>query len=378
MVASSSRAVEDAERPGEPPRRLTHMTPRHFLTSLDFESAELTALARLALEFKERSRALRGGRIPGAPDLDGRVLGLLFFNPSVRTRVSCESAMARLGGSATALAAGSDTWRFEERPGVVMDGDTQEHVAELAPVLSSMCDVVGIRKAELMTAGGAAASTSASYAELARDEFLHAFARHSSAPVLNLESNAFHPCQGLADMATLRELLGEPARKRYVLSWAWHPKALPVATPHSQLLAAADSGMHVTVLRPEGYGLAPEVMSAARERAEALGGSLEETSDVEAAYRGAHIVCAKSWGRLDAYGEAPEVARPSTELRAEWIVDEDKLARTDGARFMHCLPVRRNVIVSDGVLDSPRSAVVQQAENRLWSAAALLADRLGT
>ncbi len=353
------------------------MTLRHFLSSLDFDSAELDALARLALEFKHRSRARRGGRIPSAPDLDGRVLGLLFFNPSVRTRVSCESAMARLGGSATALAAGSDTWRFEERPGVVMDGDTQEHVAELAPVLSSMCDAVGIRKAELMTAGGAAAATRARSVARARDTFLHAFARHSSAPVLNLESNAFHPCQGLADMATLRELLGEPAGKRYVLSWAWHPKALPVATPHSQLLAAADSGMHITVVRPEGYDLAPGVLSAARERTEALGGSLEETSDLEAGYSGAHIVCAKSWGRLDAYGRPAEEARPSQDLRARWIVDEDKLARTDGARFMHCLPVRRNVIVSDGVLDSPRSAVVQQAENRLWSAAALLADRLG-
>lgn len=349
--------------------------PRHFLSTLDHESSELARLARVALDLKRRGRG--GGRLLGAPDLAGRVLGLLFFNPSVRTRVSCESAMARLGGSSTSLAAGADTWRFEDRPGAVMDGDTQEHVAELAPVLASMCDAVGIRKVELATVGGAGRGTGESYAELARDGFLHAFARHSSVPVLNLESNSSHPCQGLADMATLVELLVDPVGERYVLSWAWHPKALPVATPHSQLLAAADSGMRITLAAPEGYGLAPEVVRAARERAEAAGGGLEETQDPRAACEGARIVCAKSWGRLDAYGLPAEEARPAEELREDWIIDEARLARGKDARFMHCLPLRRNVIATDEVLDSPRSAVVQQAENRLWSAAALLADRLG-
>ena len=354
------------------------MAARHFLSTLDHDSSELAELAALALDFKRRSLAAAGGRIPDAPDLAGRVLGLLFFNPSVRTRVSCESAMARLGGSSTTLSAGSDTWRFESRPGEVMDGDTQEHVAELAPVLASMCDAIGIRKAELMTAGAAATSTRASYDELARDEFLHAFAERSDVPVINLESNAFHPCQGLADMATLRELLGAPAGKRYVLTWAWHPKALPVATPHSQLLAAADSGMHVTIVRPPGYELAPEVVNAARERAEAGGGSLVESQDPLHGLDGAQVVCAKSWGRLGAYGAPAEEARPAAELRESWIVDEARMARTNAARFLHCLPVRRNVIVTDGVLDSPMSAVTQQAENRLWAAAALLADRLGS
>ncbi len=351
------------------------MAVRHFLSSLDFESAELAALVESALTLKHAGRG-RGGLISGAPDLAGRVLALLFFNPSLRTRVSCESAMARMGGSTCQLSPGRDTWRFEDRPGVVMDGDTQEHVAELAPVLASMCDAVGIRKAELLTQDRAS-SASASYADLARDEFLQAFARHSEVPVINLESNSCHPCQGLADMLTLRELLEEPAGEPFVLSWAWHPKALPVATPHSQLLAAADSGMRIPVLAPEGYGLAPDVVRQARERAEALGGSLVETQNPEAALKGARIVCAKSWGRLDAYGQSPEEARPADRLRGAWIIDEAKMARTDGARFMHCLPVRRGVVATSGVLDSPLSAVVQQAENRLWSTTALLADRLG-
>jgi ornithine carbamoyltransferase len=146
-----------------------------------------------------------------------------------------------------------------------------------------------------------------------------------------------------------------------------------VATPHSQLLAAADLGMHVTLLRPEGWGLEPEVMRAARERAESLGGTVVESDDIAATYRGAHVVCAKAWGSLDYYGRFDAEARAKAPLRADWIVDEDKLARTDDAFFLHCLPVRRNVVVSDGVLDSARSAVVDEAENRVWTAAAVFA-----
>lgn len=349
------------------------MELRHFLSSLDWSSDELRDLAATALRYKAGGR----GRIQDAPDLAGQMLGLLFFNPSVRTRVSCEAAMAKLGGSAAALAAGSDTWNFEERDGVVMDGATQEHVRELAPVLSGLCDAVGIRRAEKMSGGASAEAAGAPWEELRKDRFLHAFARRATVPVVNLESNAFHPCQGLADMATLLELCGEPRAKRYVLTWAWHPKALPVATPHSQLLAAADLGMRVTVLRPEGYDLCPEIMGAARERAEAAGGGVDVTSDRSAALSGAEIVCAKSWGRLDAYGRAPEQARPEDGLREEWIVDGDAMARTADAHFMHCLPIRRNVIATDEVLDSERCAVAQQATNRLWSAAAILARLLG-
>ncbi|MFT7667985.1 MAG: N-acetylornithine carbamoyltransferase [Planctomycetota bacterium] len=347
------------------------MNPRHFLGTLDWSSEELQDLVRLALKFKSEGR----GRIQSAPDLAGQMLGLLFFNPSVRTRVSCEAAMAKLGGSSTALAAGSDTWRFEERDGVVMDQNTQEHVRELAPVLSGLCDAVGMRKAEMMSGGDA---QGASWEKLSQDTFLHAFARHSRVPVINLESNAFHPCQGLADMVTMNELLGgKPQAEHYVLTWAWHPKALPVATPHSQLLAAADSGMKITVLRPEGYNLCPKVVAAARDRAESAGGSYAETSNPAAALPGARIVCAKSWGQLGAYGSSVEEARPSDSLRQEWIVNDDKMAMTNGAHFMHCLPIRRNVIATDSVLDSPKCVVAQQASNRLWSMTAILARLLG-
>ena len=134
--------------------------------------------------------------------------------------------------------------------------------------------------------------------------------------------------------------------------------------------------MDVTILRPEGWGLDPAVVQRTRERAEALGGSLQETDDVEAAYDGAQVVCAKAWGSLDFYGRFADEPAAKADKRADWIVDQEKMARTDNAFFMHCLPVRRNIVVSDGVLDSNRSAVIDEAENRLWTAAAVLTTML--
>ncbi|HJP03347.1 MAG TPA: N-acetylornithine carbamoyltransferase [Planctomycetota bacterium] len=341
---------------------------RHFLSTLDFSVEEVLYLVRRALDLKAEGR---GGACPRL--LEGRVGALLFFNPSVRTRVSCESAMTRLGGAAITINPGKDTWNFEVGEGVVMDGNTQEHVRELAPVLSRMCHFIGVRKSELITVGSARAEASADYEELARDPFLHALAKYGEVPVVNLESNRFHPLQGLADMATISERIPEPRGKKYVLTWTWHPKSLPVATPHSQMLAAADLGMDVTVLRPNGWELEGEVMEAARERARACGGEVRETDDAEAAFEGAHVVCAKAWGSLNYYGRFDREAQDKAGLRADWTVDEARMDRTADAFFMHCLPVRRNIVVSDGVLDSERSAVIDEAENRLWTAAALFA-----
>jgi N-acetylornithine carbamoyltransferase len=338
------------------------LSGRDLLSSLDLAPAEVLALLAFA-------RDIKAGRV--RPALAGKVASLVFFNPSVRTRVSCEAALARFGGTGITLNAGKDTWNFECGEGVVMDQGTQEHVRELAPVLSRMGHFVGIRKSDLITVGLDRSAVTQSYAELAGDEFLHRFAEFASVPVINLESNRWHPLQGLADALTLQERLGEPRGKKYVLTWTWHPKSLPVATPHSQLLAAADLGMRVTLLRPEGFGLEPAVVRAARERAEAQGGSLTETDDVAEALRGAHVVCAKEWGSLDYYGRFDEEKRVKEPLRARWIVDAPKMHDTDDALFLHCLPVRRNVVVSDAVLDSSRSAVIDEAENRLWTAAAV-------
>ncbi len=338
---------------------------RGFLTTLDYSPEEIRGLI-------DRAIALKGGR-EQAP-LAGKIAALLFFNASVRTRLSCESALGRFGGTGITINPGKDTWNFECGEGVVMDGNTQEHVRELGPVLSGICHLIGIRKSELITVGSAQAEPTGSYEELKKDEFIHQLAKYASVPLVNLESNRWHPTQGLADSQTMVERLGEPEGKKYVLTWAWHPKSLPVATPHSQLLSAANLGMNVTLLRPEGWGLEPEVVTKARERAESLGGSLTETDDIDAAYDGAHVVCAKGWGSLDFYGRFEEEPAAKALLRERWIVDEEKMARTARGIFLHCLPVRRNVIVTDGVLDSPLSAVNQEAENRLWSLAAVFGE----
>lgn len=339
-----------------------------FFTTLDFSPGEIRALLDYAL-------AIKAGK--AAPALERRVASLLFFNPSVRTRISCESAMARFGGQAIAVNPGKDTWNFECGEGVVMDANTQEHVRELAPVLSGMCHLVGIRKSELITVGSEKANVTGDYKTLAQDEFLNRFAEFASVPVVNLESNRWHPMQSLADSATMLERFGDPRGKRYVLTWSWHPKSLPVATPHSQLMSAVNLGMDVTVLRPEGYGLDSEVMSQAKARVESLGGSLRETEDVEGAYQGAHVVCAKAWGSLDYYGRFEEEAAAKAHLRSRWIVDGEKMGRTDDGMFLHCLPVRRNIVVTDEVLNGRHSGVVNEAENRLWTAAAVMGALAG-
>jgi len=341
---------------------------RHFLSLRETTQDDLAALTDLAVRLKRGESSAR---------LTGRVLGLLFFNPSVRTRTSFEAAMARFGGSSIALAAGRDTWNFEHRDGIPMDGTTQEHVRELAPVLSRYCDAIGIRRADLVTTAATTADVSGAWEEVRRDPFLRAFARHATVPVINLESNFDHPCQGLADRMTLKERFADPRGVKVALTWAWHPKSLPTATPHSQLEAAASLGMDVTLLYPEGWELDPEVVAAARGRAEGAGGRLRIEHDPREGLRGAKAVIAKEWGSLGFWGRPEEEKRAKEPLRPDWTVTRERMARTDGAVFLHCLPVRRNVVVEDAVLDSPSSIVVDQAENRLWAQAALLVALLG-
>ena len=190
-----------------------------------------------------------------------------------------------------------------------------------------------------------------------------------------MESALWHPCQALADWATL-DGLGIPRRARLVLSWAWHPRALPHAVPNSTLAMAAQRGMDVCLLRPEGYDLEPERLAEAERLAAASGGRVSVTSDRDEALRGARVLYAKSWGSLASWGDAAAESARRAGLR-EWCVTNEWLRATEEARFLHCLPVRRNVVVADEVLDGPASAVIDQAENRLHAQTALLEAILG-
>jgi N-acetylornithine carbamoyltransferase len=270
-----------------------------------------------------------------------------------------------LGGNAVVLEPGGTSWTLEHREGVVMDGDKTEHVAEFVRVLGRYCTAIGVRTFAAMK----------DWTEERTDPVLNAFARHSPVSIVNLESAMHHPCQSTADMMTIREKLGE-GRKRVVLSWAWHPKPLPMAVPNSFALAAAQMGHDLVIAHPEGYELDDELVASIKQKAQAAGGSVEVSNDVDSTFNGAEVIYAKSWGAKQFYGAPEQDIAHRAQYRSKWIVDEAKMARTNQAIFMHCLPVRRNVIVTDGVIDSPASVVIDEAENRLHVQKAILLNLL--
>ena len=318
---------------------------KRFLDLADFDRDEIVALLELARRLE---------RNPEPHALAGKILGLIFFNPSLRTLASFQSGMARLGGSSFVITPGQGTWHLETRLGAVMNGAAAEHVREGIPVLASYCDALGIR-------------AFADFKDLKSDLNETAYKAMSELvdkPLVNLESAVNHPCQALADWKTMDDL-GVSRGGRFVLSWVYHPRALPLAVPAAAVQMAAMRGMEVVVLRPEGFALPPEIMDKARRAAALSGGSVSETSDRAEALTGAHIIYAKEWGATACYGDAEGDARLRAKL-TDWCVRNDWFARTaDSCRLMHCLPVRRNTAVADEVLDSPRSAVQREAYNRL-------------
>jgi N-acetylornithine carbamoyltransferase len=332
--------------------------PKDFLSTGDCTRDELESLIESALRFKRNDEREK--------PLAGRSIALVFFNPSLRTRASMQVGIYELGGNAVVLEPGGTSWTLEHRDGVVMDGDKTEHVAEFVRVLGRYCAGIGVRTFAAMK----------DWEEERRDPVLKAFAKYADVPVINLESAMHHPCQALADMMTVREKLGAE-RKRVLLTWAWHPKPLPMAVPNSFALAAAQMGHELTIAHPQGYELDEELMSDIAHHAESAGGSLSVTNDVNEAFDGAEVVYAKSWGSHRFYGAPDKDIEERAAHRLSWIVDEGKMARTREGIFMHCLPVRRNVIVADGVIDSPSSVVIDEAENRLHAQKAIMARLLG-
>ena len=267
-----------------------------------------------------------------------------------------------LGGNPVILEPGGTYWTIEHRDGVVMDGDKTEHIAEFVRVLERYVAAIGVRTFAALQDWPAERT----------DPILNAFARYASVPVINLESAMHHPCQSLADMLTIREKLGEK-KKKVLLTWAFHPKPLPMAVPNSFALAAAQFGHDLIISHPQEYELDDELLQEIATQANANGGSVEFTNDVNEAFEGAEVVYAKSWGSKNFYGDSQKDVDYRQQFRADWIVNEEKMERTKNAIFMHCLPVRRNVIVTDAVIDSPNSVVVDEAENRLHAQKAILA-----
>jgi len=324
----------------------------------DFGPEEIAGLLDLAnrLDAHPEPEALRG-----------KVLSLLFLSPSLRTLASFQAAMTRLGGGSFVISPDMSIHGLETRPGIVMDGAAAEHIREAVPVIASYGDAIGIR---------AFAERKNLDHDMAEVDF-RSLTDLIDTPYINMESAMNHPCQNLADWKTLDDL-GIPANGgRFVLSWAYHPKALPLAVPASTLYMAAARGMDVTVLRPEGFALPDALMKKAGRAAEASGGSIRETDDRTDAMEDAHVIYAKSWSSTMHYGDRLADEKLRNQL-IDWCVDEPWFdnARED-CRFMHCLPVRRGVVVSEPVLDGPRSVVIPEARNRMLAQMAVLHQMLG-
>lgn len=268
-----------------------------------------------------------------------KTIMLIFFNSSLRTRLSSQKAALNLGMDPIVLNIGAESWKLETRMGVVMDSDKSEHLREAIPVIGSYCDIIGVRSFAGLT------DRDFDYSET----ILNQFVEYSGRPVISLESATVHPCQAFADLITIEEYRRKP-RPKVVLTWAPHPKALPQAVPNSfaEWMNAADVDFVIT--HPEGYELDPRFVGNARVE-----------YDQMKALEGADFVYAKNWSSLSEYGKVLSMDR-------SWTVDAAHMAVTDGAFFMHCLPVRRNMIVSDEVIDSPRSIVIPEAANRVVSA----------
>ena len=280
----------------------------------------------------------------GRPQLGrGKVLGLIFFNSSLRTRLSTQRAALNLGLDVIVMNVGSDAWKLEFADGTVMDGDTAEHVRDAVAVMGQYCDLLGVR-----TFAGLQ-DKAADYAE----QVLQAFIDHAGVPIISLESATRHPLQSLADWITI-EAYKPVERPKVVLTWAPHPRALPQAVANSFVEWMRHAEVDLVITHPEGYELSPQFVH-----------DTPVEYDPVKAYEGADFIYAKNWSAYYDYGQI--LSRDP-----RWLVDTAKMARTAQAHFMHCLPVRRNVIVADAVIDSPRSLVIPQAANRVVSAQAVL------
>lgn len=309
---------------------------KKFLSVNDIGS--LDAAVAEALEIKKNRFAFS--------DLGkNKTLLMVFFNSSLRTRLSTQKAAMNLGMNVIVLDVNQGAWKLETEQGVIMDGDKPEHIREAIPVMGSFCDIIGVR------AFAGLKDRDEDYSE----KILNQFIEYSGKPVFSMEAATGHPLQSFADLITIEEYKTKK-RPKVVMTWAPHPKALPQAVPNSfaEWMNVADCELVIT--HPEGYELDPKFV-----------GSAVVEYDRRKAFEGADFVYAKNWSAYAAenYGKVISTDR-------SWMVDSDIMALTDNAYFMHCLPVRRNMIVSDAVIDSPRSIVIPEAANREISAQTVL------
>jgi len=307
---------------------------KNFLNIHDVK--DLNALVQEALKCKKNPKAKRGlGK--------DKTLGLIFMNPSLRTRLSTQKAGINLGMDVMVMNFTGEGWALETEEGVIMNGDKAEHIKEAAAVVGAYCDIIGLRSFPSLK------DRALDYT----DHVINQFVKYAGVPIVNLESATVHPCQSLTDVMTIEETK-TVKKPKVVLTWAPHPRALPqsVANSFSEWMNRTDYDF--VIANPEGYDLAKE-----------YSGKAQIIHNPDEAYKGADFIYAKNWSSYENYGQI-------LSQDENWMVDERKMHLTNNAKFMHCLPVRRNVVVSDGVIDSKNSIVIQEAANREFAAQAVL------
>lgn len=273
-----------------------------------------------------------------------KTLALIFFNPSLRTRLSTQKAATNLGMNVIVMNINEDAWNIEFEDGSVMDGTNQEHIRDAVKVISGYCDIMGVRTfANLQNKE-----------EDYKEKILNKFVQYSSVPIISLESATLHPLQSLADIATIAEF--EISSPKVVLSWAPHPKKLPQAVANSFLQWIVKTEAQITLTHPKGYELKKEFTEG-----------IPITNDQEQAFENADFIYTKNWSSYSNYGKAPEV-------KEDWTITRQKMELTNHGRFMHCLPIRRNVVAADDVVN--QSLVYQQAQNREFAAEAVIQNIL--
>ncbi len=278
-----------------------------------------------------------------------KTLGLLFLNPSLRTRLSTQRAAQNLGMDVIVMNLDKEAWSIETQDGVVMDGGAAEHIKEAAAVIGQYCDILGVRSFPKLQ----------NREEDYKDEMLNSFIKYAKVPVISLESSILHPFQSLADLITITETwnsnpTAKISKPKVVLTWAPHVKSLPQAVPNSFSEWMLRSNVEFVITHPKGYELADKFTK---------GASVEYNQDT--AFKGADFIYAKNWSSYTDYGKIISQDK-------NWMLTNKKMSLTNNAKFMHCLPVRRNVVVADEVLDGPNSMVLQQAQNRIYAAQVIL------
>ena len=309
---------------------------RNFLSVNDVES--VGSIVKEALELKkDRYRFSELGR--------NKTLLMIFFNSSLRTRLSTQKAAMNLGMNVIVLDVNAGMWKLETERGVIMDGDKTEHLLEAIPVMGCYCDVIGVRSFAQFE------SKEDDYNE----KILNQFVKYSGKPVISMEAATRHPLQTLADLITIEEYKDKP-RPKVVMSWAPHPKALPQAVPNSFVEWMNRTDYEFVITHPHGYELSEEFVGNAR---------IEY--DQDKALEGADFVYAKNWAAYADENYGKVISKDTS-----WTISTEKMALTNNAYFMHCLPVRRNMIVTDDVIESERSIVIPEAANREISAQIVL------